>query len=156
MSVTDSIKYRIAENIVTEIKKITAGHGYNHTLESAQVFIAKIKTEIPDPLKDAVLVDVLDSDPVEDQGHTIVWDYSYLLRWYRPHSGDTASINDDDKNAEADAQKSLKVDTTRGGLAHYTTFGECGPSVDMDTGAPFTYLTIICRTTVNSENPYSN
>ena len=156
MAATDSIQYRIAENIVTTLKLIKTTGGYKYTIPDANCLISAAMPEWPTKGSPAALVDILDSQPVEDQGHTIVESYRYMISFFNVHSGgENPAINDDNKNAVADIVKALKVDVSRGGLAHYTEKGQSGPAVDMDTGAPYTFVEVLCLSTVNSANPYS-
>lgn len=156
MAATDSIQYRIAENIVAAMKLIKTTGGYKHNVPDVNCLISSAVPEWPTKSSPACLVDILDSQPIEDQGHIMVETYKYMISFFNVHTGgDNPNINDDNKNTVADIVKALRVDVTRGGLAHYTEKGQSGPAIDMDTGAPYTFVEVLCLSTVNAADPYS-
>jgi hypothetical protein len=155
MGATDSIQYRIAESIRDAGKLIKTISGYKHNVPDANCLIAPSTMEVPTLSSPAFFVDIDRGRPIEDQGHTIVWDYEYVVSFINVHSGDNPNINDDNKNVIADVIKALKVDVYRGNLAQYTEIGECGPAIDFDTGLLYTFVNVVCRTSVLSTNPYT-
>lgn len=155
MASTDSIQYRIADHIVTTMKLIKVSGGYKYTVPDNSCLLAASIMESPDLTKPSCFVDIADASPEEDQGHTIVWRFGYVVSFFNNHIGENPNINSDNANVIADVIKALKADVTRGGLCHYTEVGQCGPAYDMDTGRPYMYVNVECLTTLNATNPYS-
>lgn len=155
MASTDSIQYRIAESIVTAMKLIKTTGGYKYTVPDNSCLIAPAIAENPDPTKPACFVDIMGGSPIEDQGHTIIWEYEYAITFVNVHTGDNPNINTDNANVAADIIKALKVDVYRGGLAQYTEIGECGNAWDANTGAFFVFVDVKCKTSVRANDPYT-
>lgn len=151
----NSIKYKIANNILEALKQVKTANGYNYNVPDGNIVIAKELTEIADPSEPAYFVDILDTTPMDDRAHTTEEMYEYLIRFYNVHDNENPAINYDNRNIEADTIKALKVDVNRGGYAQFTEKGQSGPSIDMDTGAPYQFIHVRCLSTVNSSNPYS-
>lgn len=152
---SDCIKYLIAENIIVALKTVKTANGYNYNVPDENVIIAKEITEISDPSNQSYFVDILDTTPTDDRGHTTEEWYEYLIRFYNVHDSENAAINYDNRNIEADTVKALKVDVNRGGLALFTEKGQSGPAIDMETGAPYQFIHVRCLSTVLANDPYS-
>jgi hypothetical protein len=155
MADTNCIQYRIAEDLVTALKLIKVTGGYKYTIPDASCMLAAAIPENPDPTKPAAYVDIMGGTPIEDQGHTIIWDYQFVVTFTNVHSGENPNINTDNANAIADITKALKYDVYRGGLAQYTEFGECGNAWDPHTGLFFVFVDVKCLTSVRANDPYT-
>lgn len=152
----DCIDAQIDANLVTTLKTITTGNGYNTNIGTVERIrsIQSIGDRYPYTL-------VVEMEPTDNEEFGFRDDTLNYILWYFDGVNDKSETENTEfvyrlRNVHADIIKALKIDPSRGGLAQNTQIPRHGYGVFFDDAMsePGAWVAVEIERLIDANNPY--
>ncbi len=153
MAATDCIQWRIAEQMIEQLKLIKTANSYKYNIPDANILVAQLETEIN--AMPGIRLHVRETAPT-DTYHAVQSErYRYIVAFYNDHQDDNPKIYEDNKNIVADIMKSIMTDETYGCIALRTEKLDSSTTIDESNNYPFTFVNVRVQVLIDENNYYS-